>query len=179
MLYIAIQNIMPICLNLKYYLLPIITSGRCSHFPSWRPPRCLFSTLSSQDCITGIHFWQVSLVGHHSLAATPECSFMPCFVSSQVLLHLPISAISLLSVCSCMMLVQSLTKNTLITPWSSSCYLRVSSMTHLHPPSLKLPGRHTSRLLAVQVHKWWNKLSLAIWTAESLDISFSWTISLV
>ncbi|KAI5610316.1 hypothetical protein C0J50_5139, partial [Silurus asotus] len=58
----------------------------------------------------------------------------------------------------------------LITSRTAPCCLRSSSTARLVPPSLRMRGKYTSRLLSVLLPRWWNKLPLDVRTMESLTI---------
>lgn len=60
--------------------------NECSYFFPLRPLRCLFSSLSFQNCITENHFRQVWPTGHHCLANAP--GDVTCFnLPKSLLLH--------------------------------------------------------------------------------------------
>ncbi|XP_053098009.1 uncharacterized protein LOC128321673 [Pangasianodon hypophthalmus] len=58
----------------------------------------------------------------------------------------------------------------LITPRAPPRSLRSSSTARLVPPSLRVQGRHASRLFSVLAPRWWNELPLDVRTAESLAV---------
>ncbi|XP_047664330.1 uncharacterized protein LOC125140204, partial [Tachysurus fulvidraco] len=58
----------------------------------------------------------------------------------------------------------------LITPHTAPRTLRSSSTAQLVPPSLRVRGKYTTRLLSVQSPRRWNELHLEVRTAESLAI---------
>uniref|UniRef100_A0AAY4ENN7 Reverse transcriptase domain-containing protein n=1 Tax=Denticeps clupeoides TaxID=299321 RepID=A0AAY4ENN7_9TELE len=57
----------------------------------------------------------------------------------------------------------------LITPRTAPRLLRASSTARLVPPSLKVKGKHSSRLFSVLAPRWWNELPLEVRTAQSLS----------
>ncbi|XP_028821249.1 uncharacterized protein LOC114772546, partial [Denticeps clupeoides] len=57
----------------------------------------------------------------------------------------------------------------LITPHTAPRLLRASSTARLVPPSLKVKGKHSTRLFSVLAPRWWNELPLEVRTAQSLS----------